>query len=273
MLHLHSIESLDLPELAPYRTMRWQADHRKQGIFVVEGEKVVRRLMESPLPVISLLLEDRWLPSFEAIVKARPEEIHVYVAPKKVLQELTGFPLFQGVLGVGRIPATVSMDRVIAESRRPLFLVAVEGVTNAQNMGAVVRNSGAFGVQALLVGETACSPYLRRAVRNSMGTIFQLPVMETQNLVRSLQELRSRGIRCIAAHPHAEGKTLSHCDFKTDCCVVFGSEGYGISEEVLKVCDEWVAIPMAATVDSLNVGSAVAVFLYEASRQRDRDHS
>jgi 23S rRNA (guanosine2251-2'-O)-methyltransferase len=89
-------------------------------------------------------------------------------------------------------------------------------------------------------------------------------------LVECLQELRSRDVRCIAAHPHASGKTLSQADFSGDCCVVFGSEGNGISPVVLEACDEAVAIPMPPTVDSLNVGAAAAVFLYEAARQRER---
>jgi len=122
----------------------------------------------------------------------------------------------------------------------------------------------------LLVGETSASPFLRRAVRNSMGAIFQLPVVETKNLVGALMELRGQGLRCIAAHPHTEQKTLPDADFTGDCCVVLGSEGHGISAPVLAACDEAVAIPMPPTVDSLNVASAAAVFLYEASRQRSK---
>jgi TrmH family RNA methyltransferase len=103
-----------------------------------------------------------------------------------------------------------------------------------------------------------------------MGTIFQLPVVETASLVQALRDMRERGIRCIAAHPHAAGRTLSQANLAGDCCVVFGSEGHGISPAVLAACDEAVAIPMPETVDSLNVGSAAAVFLYEANRQRSR---
>jgi TrmH family RNA methyltransferase len=131
-----------------------------------------------------------------------------------------------------------------------------------------VRNCVAFGVQALLVGETSASPYLRRAVRNSMGTVFQLPVIESGDLVGTLNELRRQGVRCIAAHPHTDQKVLPQANFARDCCIVFGSEGNGISASVLAACDEAVAIPMPPTVDSLNVASAAAVFLYEASRQR-----
>jgi tRNA G18 (ribose-2'-O)-methylase SpoU len=103
-----------------------------------------------------------------------------------------------------------------------------------------------------------------------MGTIFQLPTVETHDLAGTLCGLRRQGVRCFAAHPHVKGRTLSLADFTGDCCIVFGSEGYGLSPNVLAACDEAIAVPMPATVDSLNVGSAAAVFLYEASRQRGK---
>ena len=108
--------------------------------------------------------------------------VHV-VARKEILEKLVGFDLFQGVLAVGRIPPPRSLDALIASSARPRLFVAVDGLTNAENIGVLVRNCVAFGAQALLVGETCASPFLRRAVRNSMGAIFHLPVVATTNLV------------------------------------------------------------------------------------------
>ena len=195
--------------------------------------------------------------------------------------------MYQGQLAVGKIPPPASLDDILAKSRKPRLLVAVDALTSAENLGALVRNCVAFGVQALIVGETSSSPFLRRAVRNSMGTILQLPVVELAKLgqrhqstakphttdltlVECLNELRARGVRCIAAHPHADGKILSQADFSGDCCIIFGSEGDGISAPVLEACDEAVAIPMPPTVDSLNVGAAAAVFLYEVNRQREK---
>jgi tRNA G18 (ribose-2'-O)-methylase SpoU len=271
MFRVHRIESLDLPELAPYRTMKRPLEHREQGIFVAEGEKVVRRLLESRFPVVSALLPEKWLHSFQPLLQGRAEDIPVYVVEGKgVLESLVGFSMFQGVMAVGRIPTPLPLDEVVSSSPRPRLLAAVDALTNAENLGVLVRNCVAFGVQALLVGETSSSPFLRRAVRNSMGTIFQLPVVEPPSLVQALRDLRQCGIRCVAAHPRADGKTLSQADLGRDCCVVFGSEGYGISAPVLEACDEAVAIPMPPTVDSLNVGSAAAVFLYEANRQRKK---
>jgi len=271
MFHIHHIDSLDLPDLAPYRTMKRPIAHEAQGIFVAESEKVVRRLLESHFEVVSVLLPEKWLPHFEPLLQARREDIPVYVVDKKhILEELIGFTMFQGIMAVGRIPAPISLDDALARSEQPRLFVALDALANAENLGVLVRNCVAFGVQALLVGETSSSPFLRRAVRNSMGTIFQLPVVEPPNLAHALRELRDQGIRCIAAHPTALGRTLTQADCAHDCCIVFGSEGYGISPKVLAACDEAVAIPMPPTVDSLNVGSAAAVFLYEASRQRGR---
>jgi tRNA G18 (ribose-2'-O)-methylase SpoU len=103
-----------------------------------------------------------------------------------------------------------------------------------------------------------------------MGTIFRLPVVEVSSLVESLHEVRRQGVHTIAAHPHAAGTHLSQAPLGGDCCLVFGSEGHGVSPAVLETCDDAVAIPMQNGVDSLNVSSASAAFLYEAARQRGK---
>lgn len=287
MFHVRKISDFDLPELQPYATMRRSLEHETQGIFVAEGVKVTQRLLESHFSVVSALMPEDWLPKFQPLLEKRPEDVPVFLAEKKLLESLTGFSMFQGILGVGKIPERLSLEQILRRSASPRLFVAVEGLTNAENIGALVRNCVAFSTQALIVGETSSSPYLRRAVRNSMGTIFQIPVIELakrgqrhqftdkphatdMTLAECLKELRARGIRCIAAHPHTDKRVLSQADFTGDCCIVFGSEGDGLSQTALELCDEAVAIPMPPTVDSLNVGAAAAVFLYEAARQRGK---
>src|SRR5437667_12226358 len=186
MLHLQTIESFDLPELQPYRTMRRQAEHRQQGIFVAEGEKVVRRLLESDFTVVSLLLPAKWLGEYEPLIRSRPENICVYVAGKEILERLTGFSMYQGVLAVGKIPPGPDLELRLQQTARPYLFAAVEGLSNAENVGVLVRNCAAFGAQALLVGHTCSSPFLRRAVRSSMGTIFRLPVIASLDLAQAL---------------------------------------------------------------------------------------
>jgi tRNA G18 (ribose-2'-O)-methylase SpoU len=269
MFTAHRIDSLDLPELSPYRTLRRPAEHQAQGIFVAEGDKVVHRLLESSLGIISVLIpEHRWT-EYEPGLSRRPENIKAYVTPKSVVEELVGFHMFQGVMAVAKIPPPVTLDELRDRTPSPRLFAAADGLMNAENTGALVRNCVAFGVQALLVGETCASPFLRRAVRNSMGTVFQLPIVPTISLVAAIKQLQARGMRCLAAHPHAGQSQLWQTDFSGNCCIVLGSEGVGLSAPVREACDAAVAIPMQSGVDSLNVASASAVFLYEASRQRD----
>lgn len=268
MFQIRHVNSLDLPELAPYRTMRRHHDHVIQRIFVAEGDKVVRRLLETPFTIESILMVEKWLPELKEALTGRPENIQVFVVPKEVMEQLVGFTIYQGILAVAKFPEPPALDDVLATAPSPRLLVALDGLADAENLGVVVRNSVAFGVHLLIAGESCASPYMRRAVRNSMGTIFKLPIIESPSLVETLLYLRNRGIRCIVAHGHSKSQTLGQCDLSGDCCIVLGSEGNGVSPAVLAACDEAVAIPMANGVDSLNVANAAAVFLYEAARQR-----
>lgn len=269
MFHVQSISSLDLPELAPYRTLKLAHEHRERGIFVAEGDKVLHRLLASDVQVVSVLLSEHRIAEYEPALRARREDILVFsVSDRRVLEELVGFELFQGVLAVARIPAERTLAELIETSPSPRLFIAADGLSNAENVGVLVRNGVAFNAQALIVSETCSSPYLRRAVRNSMGTVFKLPVIESRRLAADIVELKRLGVRCIAAHAHTDQRVLEQADFRGDCCIVFGSEGQGISRDVLELCDEAVAIPMPPDVDSLNVASAAAVFLYEVNRQR-----
>lgn len=271
MFSLHSIQEFDDPRLAPYRTMRAQFDHLGAGYFVAEGEKVVRRLLESPYGVRSVLVPPKWQGEFETLLNRRTENIDLFVATKEVLQSLIGFSMYQGILGLGEVPPPGSLESLLALPSPRLF-AAIDGLSNAENVGAVVRNAAAMYAHALIVGERCAHPYLRRAVRSSMGTIFKLPYHPTGSLPGTLRALRAHGIRCIAAHPHADRRTLWDADFSGDCCIVMGAEGDGIHPEVLAECDEAVMIPMAGGIDSLNVAAAAAVFFSEAARQRSLRH-
>jgi tRNA G18 (ribose-2'-O)-methylase SpoU len=270
MFHLEKVASFDPPELAPYRTLRRAAAHEAQGIFVAEGDKVVQRLLESSFTVISVILPESRRAEFRPLLASRPETFVVYLANKHFLEALVGFELFQGVLAIGKIPRPLTLADLLGPRTGPKLFAAVDGLSSAENIGLLVRNCAAFGAHGLIVGETSSSPFLRRAVRNSMGAIFELPIVAASSLVQALHTLRASGVRGIAAHPAANQKTLMQADFTSDCCLVFGSEGQGISPAVLAACDEAVAIPMPPKIDSLNVGAAAAVFLYEASRQRQK---
>lgn len=269
-LHLRPVESLELPELSWYLTLKRPEEHERAGVLVATNAKVVQRLLASRFAVVSALLTPAWFEQLEPRLRAREEEIVIYLAERPLLEQITGYQMHQGALAVARIPPQPGFEPLFENAPRPLLLAAVEGIASAENLGAVVRNCAAFGAHFLIVGETCGSPFQRRAVSGSMGTIFEQPVVQVDNLVATLATLRARGVRCLAAHPRPGARKLAAVDLRGDCCLLFGAEGPGLTEAALDACDETVEIPMPSHMNSVNVASATAVFLYEATRQRDR---
>ena len=270
MINIVSITSLNHPDLTPYRTLRQSVEQFRKGMFIAEGTMVVQRLLESAHTIVSVLITQEWLEDYQDRLAARPEKITVFVGQKDLLNTIVGYNLHQSIMALGKIPEQETLDSVLQQSSPPRLLVAMDGLANAENIGVLVRNCTAFGVQAILVGETSSSPYLRRAVRNSMGTVFKMPVVHCTKLVETLTALQcSHQFKIFAAHPHTEEHSIHTTDFSGNCCLVFGSEGSGLSPQILAACDVPIAIPMQYGVDSLNVASASAVFLYEVMRQRN----
>lgn len=276
MTSIREVNSLTEEGLGPYRTLRRTADHLRDGIFVAEGELVVRRLIESGLEIVSLLLTPEWherlAPQIEVLPsrrgQSRPEDgPTIFIAGKPLLESIVGFNLHQGIMAVGRVPEEPALDAVLQDAPHPLLLAALDGLVNAENVGVIVRNCAALGAGAVIVDARAGSPYLRRAVRNSMGAVFRLPVLHVPSLPSTLGSLRREyGIRVVAACLQ-DAEPLEQADLSGDVCIVFGNEGDGISEQVLRECTIRVAIPMENNVDSLNVASASSVFLYEVRKQ------
>jgi tRNA G18 (ribose-2'-O)-methylase SpoU len=263
-----NISTLDTKELQPYRTLRRPLDHLKSGIFVAEGEKVVRRLLESQLRIFSLLVTPEWFAKIESNLSFQKDEITIFIAEKILLETIVGCNLHQGIMAIARVPADRPLEEIVCSLSRSALMVALGGLVNAENVGVIVRNCAGFGVDAIIVGETSSSPYLRRAVRNSMGTVFQIPIVHVEDLQSTLTNLKStHGYNVVAAHPGGE-HTLYETDLTGNVCIVLGNEGDGLTKNILDVCSIHVSIPMDNDVDSLNVANASAVLLYEASRQR-----
>ena len=266
---MKSVASLDAEELVPYRTLKQIEEHERAGIFVATNAKVVQRLLASRFEVVSVLLTPQWFKELEVMLRARSEnEIIVYVGEKPLFEKITGYHVHQGALAVGRVAPQPTIETILRTSAKPLLLAAVEEIASAENLGAIVRGCAAFGAHALIVGETSVSPFQRRSISGSMGSIFEQPIVRTENLVGTLAKLRASGVRCFATDLHPEAQSLSSVDLRGDVCFVFGAEGPGLSEKVLAACDAVVQIAMPSHMNSLNVAAATAVFLYEATRQR-----
>lgn len=260
---LRTIPSLDLPDLEPFRTLRRPLDHLQQGIFVAEGEKVVVRLLRSDIVVQRVLLSEDWFAVHRPLLESNPNDIDVLLGSKKLLESIVGHDLHQSIMGMGLVPAPVRPTQLSLDPDRSSLTVLVDGITNAENMGVIVRNCVCFGVSALLVLPSSCDPYLRRSVRNSMGNIFRLPIVYLQDPAVEIRMLKERGLRFLAAHPQPGSIDVRSSAVRGHRCLVLGAEGHGVSPDILDICDEHVVIPMREGADSLNVASASAVLLWE----------
>ena len=234
------------------------------GFFIAEGEKVIARTAAAGYPPRSLLLSPQRLGDLTPAVAAL--DCPVYVASYDVLQAVTGFHVHRGALAsFGRIPLRTAAQ-VLAEATR---VVVMEAVTNHTNLGAVFRSAAALGMDAVLLSPTSCDPLYRRTVRVSMGQVFSVPYAFLDQWPEGIDEVRQAGFRVLALTPDAAATDLADIVVGPyeKVALLFGAEGPGLTEDVMERSDERVRIPMAAGVDSLNVGAAAAVACWVLGRK------
>ncbi|MBQ9954955.1 MAG: RNA methyltransferase [Eggerthellaceae bacterium] len=245
----------------------------EKALFIAESGKVIERAFEGGMEPLSLLMEEKWLESMAQLIarmEAAHPELPVFVAPHDELEKLTGFELTRGALGAFRRPALRDVREVLAEAR----LVAVlEDITNHTNVGAIFRSAAALGVDAVLVTPACYDPLYRRAVRVSMGTVFQVPWTRIGTDVRDwaaegIPLLKSMGFTTAAMALSDDSVSLDDPALNSaeKIALVLGTEGDGLAPATIARCDYTVRIPMAHGVDSLNVAAASAVAFWQLRR-------
>ena len=234
------------------------------GFFIAEGEKVIARTAAAGYPPRSLLVSPSRLADLSPEVAAL--DCPVLVASYDVLEAVTGFHVHRGALAsFGRLPLRTAAD-VLAAARR---VVVMERVTNHTNLGAVFRSAAALGMDAVLLSPDSCDPLYRRCVRVSMGKVFSVPYAYLDRWPEGVEDVRAAGFRVLALTPHPTATDLAQVRVAPDdrVALLFGAEGPGLTEQALTASDERVRIPMAAGVDSLNVGAAAAVACWVLGRR------
>ncbi len=236
-----------------------------EGLFIAEGEKVIRRAVAAGYPVRSVLLEEKWLPALADLL----DTLHapVYVASRDVLEEVTGYSVHRGALAaMGRLPLPDALD-LAARSRR---IAVLEDLVDHTNVGAVIRGAAGLGIDAVLVSPRCADPLYRRSVKVSMGAVFAVPWSRMDSWPDGLHRLRDLGFSVLALTPDPAATPLAELPpGVTDrCALLLGAEGPGLSEGATSTADHLVRIPMAAGVDSLNVAAAAAVAFYALGQRR-----
>jgi tRNA G18 (ribose-2'-O)-methylase SpoU len=255
-----TVHDLDDARLTPYRELKERDLAREQGLFVAEGEHLVRRLLAGDFRTHSLLLADR---RAGEIAPLAPPDVPVYVAPAALLNQVMGFKFHSGVIAAGVRPTPVTLADRFAHDPPVMRIVVCPELATADNLGSMFRLSAGFGADVLIVGPRSHDPFNRRTVRVSMGTIFKLPVIQSVDLTADLRLLRDRwGVHCAASVLDAAATPLRQAQHHARLALLFGNEAQGLDASTLDACDERVTIPMKRETDSLNVATAAAIFMY-----------
>jgi tRNA G18 (ribose-2'-O)-methylase SpoU len=265
------ISDLDDPRIAIYRQLKATNQTRWSGEFVVEGEKLLDRLLESPFPLSSVLVGDR----HESRVAAKvPDGVPLYVVAHEALDLLIGFNFHQGVLAAGRRRPWPwpDLDGLMAGLGPRATLVACPRLDNPENLGTLARLGDVFGVDALLVGPRCPDPLSRRVLRVSMGTALRLPLVISRAIDADVARLGATWGFTTAATvvtPGADTEPLDAFRRPDRLAILFGSESAGLAPEWVARCDRRLTIPMRPGAESLNLAVAAGIILYHLTRGRD----
>lgn len=258
-----TISSAEDPRLAEYRDIRESALIRERGLFVVEGENIVLRLLKSTLKTVSLLISDRRL---ERLAPYLPCKIPIYTAPEEVIQASPGFRFHRGVMALGLRPPLPELPALLMAMRPSATLVVCAGIGDPENLGQILRTSAALGAAGVVLGHGTADPFYRRVIRVSMGALFTLPLAISSDLVSDLSALRKRGFYLRATHLSPSATPLRQAQPARLNAILFGNESTGLPDELAELCDERLTIPMHAGADSLNVAAAAAIVLHHFRR-------
>ena len=265
------VESLDDPRLDAYARLTEVQLRSKlepaQGIFIAESDKVVKRALAGGMEPLSLLMEEKWLPVMQPVIDdmaRRFPDAPAFVAPEGELRKLTGYELTRGALGAFRRPPLPTVADVCAGARR---IAVLENITNHTNVGAIFRSAAALGLDAVLVTPACYDPLYRRAVRVSMGTVFQIPWTRIEGSwpYDGVSLLHDLGFKLAAMALSDDSLALDDPRLAAEgrLAIVLGTEGDGLAPATIAQCDYTVRIPMHHGVDSLNVAAASAVAFWE----------
>ena len=243
----------------------------EQGIFIAESPKVIERALNGGYTPVALLMEQKHIEGDGAPIIARCPEVPVYTASRQVLETLTGFALTRGVLCAMERRALPTVEELLQNVRR---VAVLEGIVDPTNVGAIFRSAAALNMDAVLVTPTCCDPLYRRAVRVSMGTVFQVPWTKigddhTQWPHPGLERLQALGFKTAAMALRDDSVSIDDAGLLSEdkLAIVLGTEGDGLANDTIANCDYTVKIPMSHEVDSLNVAAASAVAFWQLGKR------
>ncbi|UGY90426.1 TrmH family RNA methyltransferase [Streptomyces gobiensis] len=263
MADLITIDNPDDPRLSDYTGLTDVELRRKrepaEGLFIAEGEKVIRRARHAGYEMRSMLLSAKWVEVMRDVIDEVPAP--VYAVSPELAERVTGYHVHRGALASMQRKPLTDPSELLATAHR---VVVMESVNDHTNIGAIFRSAAALGMDAVLLSPDCADPLYRRSVKVSMGAVFSMPYARLESWPHSLQTVREAGFTLLALTPDEKAVPIGDAASRglARVALMLGAEGEGLSTRALMAAEEWVRIPMAHGVDSLNVGAAAAVAFY-----------
>ncbi len=255
------IDDPEDPRVAPYRHVRERDLVGRQGLFIAEGQVVLRLLARAPgMETVSVLLAETRVAALADALAPLDRQVPVYAASQGVIDAIAGFPLHRGILALGRRRSAPTAEALLGALPPRALVVGLHGIANHDNMGALFRNAAAFGADAVLLDSTCCDPLYRKAIRVSVGAALTMPFARLAPDADMVAAMAAHGVAPLALSP--AGRTaLADLRRPPRAGLILGAEGPGLPEDLLARAES-VSIPMAAGFDSLNVAVAAGIVLH-----------
>ena len=254
------ISDINDPRISLYRNLRFTpASHSNQNLFISEGEKVTLKLFKSNFPLHSVFALQDYYDKYYEIISSRIDQDHCYFADKDLMNQIVGYRLHTGIMAIASQTESVPLNQLCSP------LVILNNIINSENVGSIIRNSCAFGINSIVTDLSTAHPFMRRSVRVSMGTVFDIKHFRSANLEETILNLKSIGFRICSAELSDNSLSVFRYQFPSKFALIFGSEGNGIDPALLVLSDDIIEIPISPSVPSINVAAASAVFFGQIS--------
>ena len=258
------INDIDDLRIESFRSLRFpKISQDSQKNIVIEGERVFRALLKSNLKITIIFALSDFFIKFQREIHTRTDSTtHLYTCSRELMDQIVGFKMHKGILALAEHPGYSVLKDM---GNR---IVALNGISDAENVGSITRNASAFGISDIIFDNKSSSPFLRRPVRVSAGAVLDMKVSKSDDLSSDLDKLKNYGYTIYSAELDDRSISINSISPTDKYVIVFGSEGHGISKQILDMSDKIIKVDISSAVNSLNVANSAAIILYELTKKR-----
>lgn len=257
------IQNIDDPCIEEFKSLKKlhndNSEYNKK-IFIAEGEKVVLRLLNGDIKILKLLCSEKYYYKHKDLIDLSHID-NLFIADKQLIDQIIGFKMHQAVIAVAAEKPSVLLNELDD------IVICTNCIIDSENIGSIIRNGAAFGISSIITDEQSSSPYLRRAVRVSLGNVIDFKHYYSKDILSDLLYLKNKlGYSIISSELTDNSVNIDDFIFPQKFVIVFGNEGFGISDKILNISDAVIKIKIAEKINSINVAASTAIVFYEISK-------